>query len=55
MLIDTVTVILEDDDSGTRMVAELSEQIISYLSEESILESITTPVKKTISIKSAER
>jgi len=51
MLIDTVTVILESDDSGIGMVTELSDLIISYLLDELTLESITTPVKKTIGIK----
>ena len=51
MLVDTVTVILEDDDSGIRMATVISELIISYLVEELTLESITTPVKQTIGIK----
>lgn len=54
MLVDTVTEILESDDSGIRMATVISELVISYFVEELTTESIIAPVKQAISIKGAQ-
>ena len=49
-----VVKILESDDSGIRMAAVISQLILSYVSEESILESIATSFKQNIGIKETQ-
>ena len=49
-----VVKILESDGSGIKMAAVVSQLILSYLNEESILESITTSFKQTIGIQGTQ-